>query len=377
MSTERFTGQLLRAAPHIAVLFYDAIGDFVVATPLLRGLREKYPGCTIDYFGGERSRQLEESCPYIDSRFSCFGGGRTLESLSDYVAGRRKAAGPYDLAINCDDHPFLSVVAALLHPSYAVGACYDRELRSLLPHAPGRVEQLYGEFWASPALLTDYADILRSQFIGEILCRLARVETDFARTEVAGEEPPFPTPPLLIATGGRRAAKLWPAGHWLDFIHRCLDKGLAVGLLGDTPDGQRKRYHSARDEDFLLRNSALIDLRGRLTLPQVVGALARARACVSIDNGIMHLAGAVGVPTVALFGASSHRVWAPPKPTVRVVLGTEPCALCQENRFRNGDCLRERQVCMESLRPAAVAQALDDLLAPDAEAPDSPPRVLK
>jgi ADP-heptose:LPS heptosyltransferase len=40
---EWFNDQPLRPRPHIAVLFYDALGDFVIITPLLRGLKEKYP----------------------------------------------------------------------------------------------------------------------------------------------------------------------------------------------------------------------------------------------------------------------------------------------------------------------------------------------
>ena len=362
---ERFVGQELRARPHVAVLFYDAIGDFVVATPLLRGLRARYPGCTIDYFGGERTRQLEEASPLVDGRFSIFGGADGLAALATYLARRRAEAGDYDLAINCDDHPVQAVVASLLRPRYVVGRCYDAELRSLLPFGAGRVEELWGENWASPDLLARYGDVLHSQFIGEILCRLARVTTDFARTEAPVAEPPFAVPPVLIATGGKRSAKLWPARHWLELLRHCERRGLGVALLGDAPAQQRSRYHSADLEDALLAHAVLTDLRGALTLPQVCGALQRARACVTIDNGIMHLAAAVGTPTLALFGASPWRVWAPPVSHLQVLLGGEACPLCEQNRFRNEACLRERQVCLESLTPAVVAQRLDELLATD------------
>ncbi len=359
---ERFTGQPLRVGPHLAVLFYDAIGDFVVATPLLRGLREKYPGCTIDYFGGERSRELEEASPLIDARFSVFGPADSLLALPAYVARRRLAAGPYDLAINLDDHAALALVAATLGARYVVGRCYDAELRSPLPHAQGRVEALYEEDWASPDLLRRFGDVLSSQFIGEIFCRLARVETDFARTEVPAEPPPLAIPPLLISTGGKRSAKMWPADHWLTFLDHCRSAGLSVGLLGDAPQRQSRQYHAGQTDELILADGLAVDLRGKLTLPQVCGALRRAHACVTIDNGIMHLAGAVGVPTLALFGASPWRLWAPPSPNLRVVLGSEPCPLCEENRFRNEGCLRERQVCMESLAPAHVAALLDELV---------------
>ena len=55
--------------------------DFVVATPLLRGLREKYPGCTVDYFGGARTRDLEAASALLDSRFSLFGESGSFSRL--------------------------------------------------------------------------------------------------------------------------------------------------------------------------------------------------------------------------------------------------------------------------------------------------------
>ncbi|MHB1006162.1 MAG: glycosyltransferase family 9 protein [Chloroflexota bacterium] len=360
---QRYTGQPLGQSPHVAVLFYDAIGDFVVATPLLRGLREQFPGCVVDYFGGERTRELEEASLLIDARFSVFGLEDLFVTLPTFRDSRRVAAGDYDLAINCDDHPALALVAGGLGARFVVGRCYDAQRRADLPPSFERVDGLRDESWDSPTLLERYGNVLHSQFIGEILCRLARVETDFARTEVPIAEPPIAVPPVLISTGGKRGAKLWAREHWRALLMGCAERGLLVGLLGDRPVSQRERYHSGDDEEYLLAQAPLIDLRGQLSLPQVAGALAKARACVTIDNGIMHLAGAVGVPTLALFGASAWRVWALPRPSLRVLLGTQRCMLCEENRFRNSGCLRDQHVCMDSLEPATVLAQLDALLA--------------
>ena len=60
---QRFTNQPLGAQPHIAVFGSDKVGNFVLTTPLLRGLKEKYPGATLDFFGGATTRDLEAACP--------------------------------------------------------------------------------------------------------------------------------------------------------------------------------------------------------------------------------------------------------------------------------------------------------------------------
>jgi heptosyltransferase-3 len=360
---ERFLDQPLRPRPHLAVVFYDSIGDFVVATPLLRGLRAKYPGCVLDYFSGERTRELEAASPLIDSRFSLFGVPDSLRQLPAYVAARVAAAGPYDLAVNCEAHPAARLALQVIAPRYVVGPAYTPDLREELPHPATRLDALHYEAWNALDLLARYGDVLQTQYIGEILCRLARVETDYTRPEVPVEEPEGPVPPVLIATGANRSAKLWPLAYWRQLVRWCERQGLAVGLLGSKPAEQARYYHSAPIEQALLAETRLLDLRGRYPLPAVAGALRRARACVTLDNGIMHLAAAVGTPTVAIFGGSPWRLWAPRSPCVQVLLPSEPCTRCEENRFRNADCLLPRQVCMLSVSPARVIAALERALA--------------
>ena len=359
---ERFTDQPLRPRPHIAVLFYDSIGDFVVVTPLLRGLSEKYPGCVVDYFGGERTRELEQASSLVNSRYSLFGAPGALSELPSYIAGRVAAAGPYDLAINCEAHPAARLASQFLAPRYVVGPAFADDLRGELPYPSSRVDALHSEAWNAADLLDRYGDVLQSQYIAEILCRLARVETNFARTEVPIVDPGEPVPDVLIATGGNRSAKLWPLPYWRQVVDWCTRRGLSVGLLGSVPAQQARFYHSVDAESALLEQTALVDLRGRFSLPAVAGALRQARVCVSIDNGIMHMAAAAGAPTVAIFGGSPWRLWAPRAPQVQVLVPDDPCTRCEENGFRNEACLLPQHLCMLAVTPARVSAAIGQAL---------------
>ncbi len=360
---QRFADQPLRAQPHLAVLFADKLGGFVIATPLLRGLKAKYPGCVLDYYGGELTAELEAACAYIDSRVSMFGVPAALRGVADYAAGRQALAGPYDLAINLDSHPVNAVVTSLLDPTYVVGRAYTADGRRPLPFLTDAIDPLHDEDWSAPDLLSRYGSALRSRFIGEIFCRLARVDTDFTRTEVTTEPPGLArVPDVLVSTGGTRLAKLWPAAHWVRLVTALEARGLPVGLLGGSPAKQRAHYGSAEIDDRLLADTGIVDLRGRLRLPEVAGALQAAAACVTIDNGIMHLAYSVGAPTVALFGASPWRLWAPDVPHLSLLLPPTECTLCFDNRYRNDGCLRDRHVCMESITPELVLARLDALV---------------
>src|SRR5262245_55892801 len=180
-SMERFTDQPPGPPPHLAVFGSDKVGNFVLTTPLLRSLKQKHPGATLDFFGGQTTRDLEAGCAYIDARFSLYGEREDyLGDLNGFVAERRAAAGDYDLAINCDEFSELNlVVVAAVAPRYLVGSSLQPDFRRKLPPGDGiRDRILRDDDWNSPAFLARYHELLTSNYLAEIFCRLAYVETD-------------------------------------------------------------------------------------------------------------------------------------------------------------------------------------------------------
>ena len=93
--------------------------------------------------------------------------------------------------------------------------------------------------------------------------------------------------------------------------------GLSVGLVGSPPKAQQEAYNAGDGEDWLLETTGLIDLRGQTTLMELAGACRLTAAVVSVMRP-MHIAAAVGTPTLALVGndadgtgASPIRLWLP------------------------------------------------------------------
>src|SRR5262245_29653692 len=370
---ERFTDQPLGTRPHLAVFGSDKVGNFVLTTPLLRGLKEKYPGATLDFFGGETTSELEAGCPYVDARFSLYGERpEYLAELHAFVTARRAVAGEYDLAINCDEFSELNlVVVAAVSPRYLVGASLQLDFRRKMP--PGddiRDRILRDDDWNSPAFLRRYGGLLGSNYLAEIFCRIAYVEADFFRAEVVAAPAPFAVPDVLLHMTTTRSAKQWLPEYWRAVIDWCAERELSVGLIGGRPQVERERYHAGDWEEELLRETALIDLRGETGLPELAGVFKLARAAVVVDAGPMHIAAAVGCPTVCIFGndadgdgASPINLWAPRAPNAFVVRTPAKCTICIENRFKNEACLAAGHPCMRELHPERVIEALGRALA--------------
>jgi ADP-heptose:LPS heptosyltransferase len=369
---ERFTDQPLGPSPHIAVFGSDKVGNFVVTTPLLRGLKQKYPNCTLDFFGGETTRDLEEGCPYIDARFALYGEREDyLGKLYSFVAERRAAHGPYDLAINCDEFSELNlVVVAAVAPRYLVGASLRPDFRRRMP--PGddlRDQLLRDQNWNSADLCMRYAGLLDSNYLAEIFCRLAYVETDFTRVETPTAPPPFDVPDVLLHMTATRSAKQWLPEYWRVVVDWLTDRGLSAGVIGGKPQIERARYHAGDWEERLLQETALRDLRGETRLTELAGAFQQARAAIVVDAGPMHIAAAVGCPTICIFGndadgdgASPINMWAPRNPNAIIVRTPAKCSVCVEHRFKNEACLVDGHPCMRELRPEFVIAALERAL---------------
>jgi ADP-heptose:LPS heptosyltransferase len=365
---ERFSNQPLRPQPHLAVFSSSKVGNFVVTIPLLRGLKEKYPGCTLDFFGSEITADFEQHCPYIDAHFPLHTRRADfLMALSKHVNDQIAQFGPYDLAINCDEFSELNLVAVTaLRPQYLAGGGLTIDFRRKLDSGSDPVQRMLADDqWNSLAFLERHRDLLTSNYIGEIFCRLAYVETDFLQLELPAEDPGFEVPDVLVHITTTRRAKMWGSQGWLELIHWCQTQGLSVGLVGSAPAKQQELYHSDGTEDDLLAQTQMIDLRGKTSLIQLAGAFQRAKACVSVDAGPLHIAAAVGCPTVGLFGndadgvgASPLHLWAPRLPHVRIPRSEFRCDVCWEQRFKNETCLVEGHPCMAHLQTHVVIEAL-------------------
>ena len=361
---QRYGGEELGLRPRIVVLGSCKVGNYVTSTPLLRGLRQRWPQACIDFLGSEVTADFERACPWLTWRASwdCVDAGADLH-LMQVLEQRRQTVGHVDLAINLDGfNPVTQVLTAQLHPTWVAGGSLTANKRRDLPWGDAPHQRFLGDFdWDRPEFLQRYRDHFSSNYIAELFCRLACIDTDFQAIELPWEAPDFDVPDVLIHATTARSAKIWPFDHWRVVVDHCTARAISVGLVGSPPATQRREYHSEGGEESLLAATELVDLRGRTSLIQLAGACRQAKAVVSVDAGPLHIAAAVGTPTLAVVGndaqgdgASPIRLWLPRVDTLQRTVSPHRCTVCADNRFRNEDCLVEGHPCMTEVAPQQV-----------------------
>ena len=283
------------------------VGNFVVSTPVLRGLRARFPDAVIGFIGSEVTADFERALPGLDWRCSWDdpspGSGLRLQQT---FTEQRQRHGPVQLALNLDG---FNPLTCSLVPLVRAGLCgrWQPQRQSTPRFALGGAPASAlsgGSRLGQPAFKQRYADVFSSNYIAELFCQLAWVQdhVDPTAIELPFVEPPFAVPDVLIHCTTARAAKVWPFSHWRQVLDVADANGWSVGLVGSPPAAQKEAYNAGDGEDSLLQSTGLVDLRGKTSLMQLAGACRQAKAVISVDAGPLHIAAAVGTPTYAIIG---------------------------------------------------------------------------
>lgn len=155
---------------------------------------------------------------------------------------------------------------------------------------------------------------------------------------------------LVVAPGSGAREKNWPEEFFLVVAEWWRERmsGVVILLLGPV---EQERGGVDR-----LRQHCLV--ASGLSLSQAVALLDTSDAYLGNDSGITHLAAALGVPTVALFGPSDPRQWAPRGKRVVIVSRAIDCSPCSNVTMKG--C--PHCACLTELYPDEVIEVITQLL---------------
>jgi heptosyltransferase-2 len=158
-------------------------------------------------------------------------------------------------------------------------------------------------------------------------------------------------PAIALAPGAVGPAKRWTTDGYAALTRRLLADGFAVWVLGGPGE---KAAAQAIVGDTQARDLTGTDLR------EAILAMAAATAAVSNDSGLLHVAAAVGTPTVGIFGPTSPWHWAPLNPLAATIQAQNelPCRPCHKPVCRYG-----HHRCMTEITPDDVYSATSRALA--------------
>ncbi len=160
-------------------------------------------------------------------------------------------------------------------------------------------------------------------------------------------------PWVAMSVSARWPTKRWPLSSFAAVLDRLHAEGrgpvVVIGSAEDRCDVEALRA---------VTTTPFIDLAGAVPLGCLPALLSKAAAMITNDSGPMHIAAAVGVPVVALFGPTSEVRTGPYGAGHRVLTSAVPCRPCFSRVCRHAPELE----CLRSLTPEKAAEAVRHLL---------------
>ena len=161
----------------------------------------------------------------------------------------------------------------------------------------------------------------------------------------------------LYPGGAMEQQRKWNDARWEELGERVFQKyGYTILISGGPADYSAAEQMKGRLER---RNIKVENIAGKYSLEQIASILQYAEIVISVNTGIMHYAAAVGVPLVALHGATSVKRWGPLGDCARVVLSGESCQPCISLGFES-KC--REPICMQHITVDMVMDQVDALL---------------
>ncbi len=154
---------------------------------------------------------------------------------------------------------------------------------------------------------------------------------------------------LAIAPGSVWSTKRWPYENFKELIQMLRRNDFLILLIGGKED---MRLCEALTSDDIL------NLSGELTMLESAAAISLCKALVTNDSAPLHIASAMNIPTVAIFGATTPYLGFSPLAERSVILentGLE-CRPC--GRHGGSKCSKKHFACMKSITPEIVLNAV-------------------
>jgi heptosyltransferase-1 len=156
---------------------------------------------------------------------------------------------------------------------------------------------------------------------------------------------------VVFLHGTTWPTKHWPESYWCELARKAVAAGLRVRIpWGNAAERQRAGRIAA--------SAAGVEVLPRLSLGELAGIIATARGVVGVDTGLVHLAAALGIPCITLYGATDPGLIGTLGSSQTHLRARFPCAPCQERKCRYTGKAEVFPACYGSLPPDKVWEAL-------------------
>lgn len=280
-------------APSYLIVCFRYLGDVLVTTPLALSIKTAHPEAVVDYLVFEGTDKVLAKNPYIDKVI-------TIPRSTKKIGILFSLFNKYDVAIAAypSDRTILAAIVA--------------GKRSL-----GLTSGQKKDWWKY--LLLDMHNVCydRIHVVSNILMPLRMLGIQPIPKVVMGYDEddevsakkmiPFQRY-VILHPYSMKTYKYWPAEKWAQLANLIHEHTDCVPVFTRTPDTDGERY---LEQILKVGHHGVEVFESVCTLNQLAAIIKRSTAFIGVDTAVTHIAAAMEIPTIAIFGPTLTRYWAP------------------------------------------------------------------
>ena len=354
------------------------IGDIMHATPTAKWIKEHYPHAKLHWIVTPRMAELLEHNPYVDEII--LWDRESYEEHSKQLHIRtmwnmwwqlRKLLQPYqfDVAVDVQGRLITGLVLLASGAPIRLGLGNVKELNWMFTNYKTTALQkhvIYKYLDVAkllPMAIGD-ADLVDDGSLGvqggsdssfgaddiRMVLNLTSEENDWAAEKLScgnGKR-------IVLAPGTSWPSKVWHEARWVQLIKELQETHTVVLLGGKQEAEQFQSIVALAMASDLSQSTNLINLMGQTTLRETAAIMSRCQCVVAGDTGVLHMASALGIPVVGLFGPTNSAEWGPLGSNCRILQASNlDCLGCRKRK-----CHKKEHLCMDGI---SVEQVLDSI----------------
>lgn len=345
-----------RQPAKILLMKYFGMGSILLATPMLRALRQKYPEIKIGFLTLASNCDLVERLGLVDSVYLLRTDSAVHFAADAFRQLRAIRREKYDVTIDLEFFAKFSTIMAFLAGSPVRIGYFLRQMwrGSLLTHQVYYNQNRHiTEVFA--ALLEPLQAEVSAPTMSVPLISEADERAAFLLLENSGiaGDPPFIV--LNVNVSDLSRERCWPLHFFLELTRGLLKRTDArlvfIGAEGDK--AQVAQVLGGLDDHKNITN-----LAGKTSLGELMAIIRRSRLFIGNDSGPLHLAAVLGIPTASFFGPETPTLYGPQGQNHLVFYENIYCSPCL-NVFnaKTAPCAGNN-VCMQSIEPAPALEMI-------------------
>ncbi len=338
-------------------------GDVLLTTALYRALKDQFPGIQVDTLIYKETLPLLENNPHLN-QIHCIDrklkGFARLKAELNLIKQVRHTG--YDAVIHLTDQWTGALVAAFSRADTRVQMKYAKRNNALwhacfthaiTPPPRGQAHAIELNLMCLSAFGIDPNTVK-----GQMALVPGPQHLEKARNILAehGVQQPF----VLIHPAARWPFKCWEDHKFAQVVQHIQNRGFDV-VLTCSPDPveveMTKQIETLANHGEATQSTRVVNLGGTLSLPVLAALLSQCKFYVGVDSAPMHMAAALNVPQVALFGPSWLNEWRPWSNKATVIYAGDFGPLPHPDSINTDDPTR----LLAAIPTEAVIQAIDKL----------------